>query len=475
MRILLLGAPGSGKGTQAKRLAERYKVLHISTGELLREAVADETELGKQAKEAMDKGELVSDEIVVSILEERLRSPNTKRGFILDGYPRNNPQAQELDNRLGWMGKPLQLALYFDVSEDVLVKRLTGRLTCGACGEIYNTYFSPPAKRGICDQCGAKELEKRTDDNKQTVAVRLRAYNRETAPLVNYFKAQHKLRTVPATVDVDTIYSILTETIDTEIHPLDMKIVDAGSPVSVSTRSDDEVEVLLEKVATLSKKSKSSSKKTKSEHKKTTAKKATTKAAPKKAAVRKAAKKAAPKKVAVKKEAKKATTKAAPKKAAVKKIAKKAITKAAPKKIVARKVAKKAAPKKAAVKKEDKKADPKKAAVKKVAKKATTKAVPKKAAVKKVAKKASKKAAPKKAAVKKIAKKAITKAAPKKAAVKKIAKKATTKAAPKKAAARKAVKKTAPKKTAARKVAKKAAKKVASNKSAKPSGTKGSK
>ena len=425
MRILLLGAPGSGKGTQAKRLAERYKVLHISTGEILREAVADETELGKQAKEAMDKGELVSDEIVVSILEERLRSPNTKRGFILDGYPRNNPQAQELDNRLGWMGKPLQLALYFDVSEDVLVKRLTGRLTCGECGEIYNTYFSPPAKRGICDQCGAKELEKRTDDNKQAVAVRLRAYNRETAPLVNYFKAQHKLRTVPATVDVDTIYSILTETIDTEIHPLDMKIVDAGSPVSVSTRSDDEVEVLLEKVATLSKKSKSSSKKIKSEQKKTTAKKATTKAAPKKAAV--------------KKEAKKATTKAAPKKAAVKKAA------------------------------------PKKAAVKKVAKKAITKAAPKKAAVKKIAKKAITKAAPKKAAVKKIAKKATTKAAPKKAAVKKVAKKASKKAAPKKAAARKAVKKTAPKKTAARKVAKKAAKKVASNKSAKPSGTKGSK
>jgi len=425
MRILLLGAPGSGKGTQAKRLAERYKVLHISTGEILREAVADETELGKQAKEAMDKGELVSDEIVVSILEERLRSPNTKRGFILDGYPRNNPQAQELDNRLGWMGKPLQLALYLDVSEDVLVKRLTGRLTCGECGEIYNTYFSPPAKRGICDQCGAKELEKRTDDNKQAVAVRLRAYNRETAPLVNYFKAQHKLRTVPATVDVDTIYSILTETIDTEIHPLDMKIVDAGSPVSVSTRSDDEVEVLLEKVATLSKKSKSSSKKIKSEQKKTTAKKATTKAAPKKAAV--------------KKEAKKATTKAAPKKAAVKKAA------------------------------------PKKAAVKKVAKKAITKAAPKKAAVKKIAKKAITKAAPKKAAVKKIAKKATTKAAPKKAAVKKVAKKASKKAAPKKAAARKAVKKTAPKKAAARKVAKKAVKKVASNKSAKPSGTKGSK
>ena len=360
MRILLLGAPGSGKGTQAKRLAERYKVLHISTGEILREAVADETELGKQAKEAMDKGELVSDEIVVSILEERLRSPNTKRGFILDGYPRNNPQAQELDNRLGWMGKPLQLALYFDVSEDVLVKRLTGRLTCGECGEIYNTYFSPPAKRGICDQCGAKELEKRTDDNKQTVAVRLRAYNRETAPLVNYFKAQHKLRTVPATVDVDTIYSILTETIDTEIHPLDMKIVDAGSPVSVSTRSDDEVEVLLEKVATLSKKSKSSSKKTKSEHKKTTAKKATTKAAPKKAAVKKEAKKAitkaAPKKAAVKKIAKKATTKAAPKKAAVKKVAKKASKKAAPKKAAARKAVKKTAPKKTAARKVAKKA-----------------------------------------------------------------------------------------------------------------------
>ena len=393
MRILLLGAPGSGKGTQAKRLAERYKVLHISTGEILREAVADETELGKQAKEAMDKGELVSDEIVVSILEERLRSPNTKRGFILDGYPRNNPQAQELDNRLGWMGKPLQLALYLDVSEDVLVKRLTGRLTCGECGEIYNIYFSPPAKRGICDQCGAKELEKRTDDNKQAVAVRLRAYNRETAPLVNYFKAQHKLRTVPATVDVDTIYSILTETIDTEIHPLDMKIVDAGSPVSVSTRSDDEVEVLLEKVATLSKKSKSSSKKIKSEQKKTTAKKATTKAAPKKAAV--------------KKEAKKATTKAAPKKAAVKK--------AAPKKAAVKKVAKKAITK----------AAPKKAAVKKIAKKATTKAAPKKAAVKKVAKKASKKAAPKKAA----ARKAVKKTAPKKAAARKVAKKAAKKVA----------------------------------------------
>ena len=149
MRIVLVGAPGCGKGTQAKLMAEKYRVPQISSGELLRQAVSDKTELGKRVEAIMASGELVSDDIATDAVTERLRSNESKRGFVLDGFPRTIPQAQQLDTRLGWLNRPLQLALYFSLNPAVVEKRILGRLECAKCGASYNRYFSPPANRGI--------------------------------------------------------------------------------------------------------------------------------------------------------------------------------------------------------------------------------------------------------------------------------------------------------------------------------------
>jgi adenylate kinase len=228
MRIVLLGAPGSGKGTQAKLMAESYKVPQISTGEILRAAVAMKSDLGKKIVAVIEAGKLVSDEIVIDAVAERLRSPESRRGFILDGFPRTIPQAQELDTRLGWVSRPLQLALHFALDKNVLVKRTTGRITCGNCGAVYNKYFFPPAKRGTCDHCGAGNLTRRSDDNVKAIRQRLEAYEKDTAPLISYYKAQHKLRTVPADAAPDEIFSYLCEVVDIEIRPLEKKVLPRG-------------------------------------------------------------------------------------------------------------------------------------------------------------------------------------------------------------------------------------------------------
>lgn len=220
MRIILLGAPGSGKGTQAKLLGERYGIPQISTGDLLREAAAGGGNLGRQAKTAMAAGELVSDEVVLGMIEQRLKKPDTRRGFILDGFPRNIPQAQALDSLLNWLGRPLQVTLYINVSQDTLVKRLTGRITCGACGAIYNEFFSPPRKSGVCDACGKRKLKKRGDDNAATARNRLVVYERDTEPLVDYYKAQQKLRTVSGGGGVKDICERISGLIDADIRPL---------------------------------------------------------------------------------------------------------------------------------------------------------------------------------------------------------------------------------------------------------------
>ena len=219
MRIVLLGAPGSGKGTQAKLLVEKYKIPQMSTGDLLRGEVSAGTELGKKAKAAMDAGQLVSDEVVLGMIQARLSKPDTKNGFILDGFPRNIPQAQSLDAMLARLGQPLQLALLVDVDTDVLMKRLTGRRTCGSCGAIYNTYFSAPKTANKCDKCGGT-LQHRSDDNEQTVANRLQVYQQQTAPLVNYYKAQGKLRTVKGVGAVSVIYKNVSDIIESQIRPL---------------------------------------------------------------------------------------------------------------------------------------------------------------------------------------------------------------------------------------------------------------
>lgn len=219
MRIVLLGAPGSGKGTQAKLLVEKYKIPQMSTGDLLRAEVAAGSELGKKAKAAMDSGQLVSDDVVLGMIQARLAKPDAKNGFILDGFPRNIPQAQSLDAMLARLGQPLQLALLVDVDTDVLMKRLTGRRTCGSCGAIYNIHFSPPKTSNKCDKCSGA-LQHRSDDNEQTVGSRLKVYQQQTAPLVNYYKAQGKLRTVRGVGAVGAIFKNVSDIIESQIRPL---------------------------------------------------------------------------------------------------------------------------------------------------------------------------------------------------------------------------------------------------------------
>lgn len=204
MRIVLLGAPGSGKGTQAKLLMEAHSVPQISTGDLLRAAVAAGSDLGKQAKVAMDAGELVSDEIVVGMIRERLQEPDTGNGFILDGFPRSVGQAESLDSMLEELGRPLENALLIDVDFDSLLKRLTGRRTCEGCGQMYNVHFSAPKQEGVCDRCDGK-LMHRADDNEETISSRLEVYRAQTEPLIEFYQKQSKLVSVEGEGGIDEI------------------------------------------------------------------------------------------------------------------------------------------------------------------------------------------------------------------------------------------------------------------------------
>ena len=331
MRIVLLGAPGSGKGTQAKMMAEAYRVPQISTGDILRKAVADKTEVGKKVAAMMDAGELVSDRIVIDAVTDQLRAPDSRRGFVLDGFPRTIPQAQELDTRLGWMGRPVQLVLHFLVDNKVLIKRVVNRMSCANCGAIYNKQSSPPKKKGVCDQCGSKKLVSRTDDSEKTMRSRLEAYDRDTAPLISYYRAQHKLRSIPASSSMAHIFDAICDVVDTEIRPMEKKIVVIEEPVKIKIKKADPEEA---DQATTKKKA----------AKKTTAKKVTKKAA-KKTAAKKVTKKAPVKKAAKKTTSKKVTKKAA-KKTTAKKVTKKAPVKKAAKKTTAKKVTKKASKRK---------------------------------------------------------------------------------------------------------------------------------
>lgn len=196
MRITLLGAPGSGKGTQAKKLQAHYGVPQVSTGDLLRAAVKQGTELGMKAKARMDAGELVPDSLVLGLLKERLIQDDAKKGFILDGYPRNLAQAQALTGLLVALDQELDTALLVDVDLEIIMKRITGRLTCGDCGQMFNTFFSPPEKEGVCDACGASNLTTRADDNEETVRKRLEVYEEETKPLIEYYMDQGMLTSI---------------------------------------------------------------------------------------------------------------------------------------------------------------------------------------------------------------------------------------------------------------------------------------
>jgi adenylate kinase len=212
MRIVMLGAPGSGKGTQAKRLEAAFGFPQISTGDLLRQAVAEETELGLKAKAAMDAGDLVSDQIVLGMIEDRIAQDDAKNGFILDGYPRNRQQAEDLAAVFEQAGIELDVAVLMDVRTEVLMKRLTGRRTCSLTGRLLNVYFSPQEELDECVNKGG-ELLQRKDDNEKTIANRLQVYQRETAPLIAYYRDADQLKTVTAEGPVETVYASLVATL----------------------------------------------------------------------------------------------------------------------------------------------------------------------------------------------------------------------------------------------------------------------
>jgi adenylate kinase len=213
MRIVLLGAPGSGKGTQAQKLVARYGVPQISTGDLLREAVAAGSALGRQAKAAMDAGELVSDDIVLGIIRERLDREDATAGFVLDGFPRNEAQAEALDAMLEALGQPLDCTVLMELDLDVLLRRLTGRRSCANCGRIYNVHTSPPARADVCDHCGGS-LERRADDNEETVRNRLDVYRSRTQPLIGFYERRGLLKVVDADGDIDEVFERLVSLIE---------------------------------------------------------------------------------------------------------------------------------------------------------------------------------------------------------------------------------------------------------------------
>ena len=210
MRIVLLGAPGAGKGTQAKILIEKYGMPQISTGDLLRAAVAAGTALGKEAKSYMDKGELVPDSVVLGMVGERLKQDDCKKGYILDGFPRNTAQAEALDKMLASLNMSLTAALSVDVPFEDLMKRLTGRRTCKACGQMYNIYFKAPAKEAVCDKCKG-ELFQRDDDKEATIKKRLEVYTAQTEPLIGYYKKKGIVKSVSGTGSIDEIFKKVTE------------------------------------------------------------------------------------------------------------------------------------------------------------------------------------------------------------------------------------------------------------------------
>lgn len=205
MRIVLLGAPGSGKGTQAKKLMAEHNIPQISTGDMLRAAVESGSPVGRQAKAIIDAGDLVSDDVMIRIIRDRLAEPDAEQGFILDGFPRNEKQANDLDALLDELGKPLDMAILMNVNLDILMKRLTGRRTCSLTGKLLNIYFSPQEELDECTSAGG-ELVQREDDNEEIIGNRLNVYRRQTEPLVALYRAQHKLRIVDADGTVDEVY-----------------------------------------------------------------------------------------------------------------------------------------------------------------------------------------------------------------------------------------------------------------------------
>ncbi|HUT84748.1 MAG TPA: adenylate kinase [Thermodesulfobacteriota bacterium] len=210
MNLILLGAPGSGKGTQAKFLVRKYSIPQISTGDILREEVKSGTFLGLKAKEYMDKGQLVPDEVVVGMVEERVKKGDCTTGFILDGFPRTVAQADALEGTLQRMKKALSRVILVNVDEDELVKRLTGRRVCEKCGAGYHVIFDPPKQEGVCDKCQGK-LYQRDDDKESTIRNRLKVYNNQTAPLIEYYQKKQLLSMVDGMGSIKEIFGRISK------------------------------------------------------------------------------------------------------------------------------------------------------------------------------------------------------------------------------------------------------------------------
>ena len=210
MKLVLLGPPGAGKGTHAQVLSQNWNLAHISTGDMLREALRAATPLGLKAKECMEKGGLVPDEIVIGIVRERLSKPDARKGFILDGFPRTSQQAESLDETLGELKMPLDLAIYFKTSLAVIIRRLSGRRICSKCGKTYHLVNFKPKMQGICDDCGA-DLMQRPDDREEVIENRLRAYEKQTSPLIDHYKKKKILAEVSGDLEVDDLNHSLEE------------------------------------------------------------------------------------------------------------------------------------------------------------------------------------------------------------------------------------------------------------------------
>jgi len=213
LNLILLGPPGAGKGTQAQRMVDRYHIPQISTGDILRAAVKESTPLGMKAKGFMDQGQLVPDEIVIGIIEERLKAKDCNAGFILDGFPRTIPQAEALQPILTRIGKKIDYVINIEVDPEELVRRLTERRTCKNCGAMFHILFQPPKKEGICDRCGGT-LYQRADDKEETIRTRLKEYEKQTAPLIQYYQGKKTIRSVQGLGGPDQIFDQITRLLD---------------------------------------------------------------------------------------------------------------------------------------------------------------------------------------------------------------------------------------------------------------------
>jgi adenylate kinase len=214
VNLILLGPPGAGKGTQAKRIEQERELVQLSTGDMLRAAVAADTDVGRAAKAVMEAGALVPDDIVVAIIAERIAKPDCTNGFILDGFPRTVAQAEALDEMLGDMGSGIDRVVEMKVDDAALVERISGRFSCAECGAAYHDVFNQPKVAGICDLCGSREFARREDDNAKTVAARLVAYHAQTSPLLPYYRAKDILRTVDGMAEIDEVARQIRDVLD---------------------------------------------------------------------------------------------------------------------------------------------------------------------------------------------------------------------------------------------------------------------